>query len=78
MTLPESFAQVPVDFNDVQVIESREQGQGQRPESRSDLDDVIIVAGIYGGEDPLDDRTIDEKMLPEPFPRDVTASRHSC
>jgi hypothetical protein len=77
MTLPESLAQVPVDLDHVQVIEPREQGEGQRSETGSDLDDAVVAARIDGFDDLLDDLRIDEKMLAEPFPREVTASRHS-
>ena len=77
MTLPESLAQIPVDLDHVQVIEPREQREGQRSEAGSDLDDVIVWPGIDGREDSLDDFRIDEKVLAEPLPRDVTASRHS-
>jgi hypothetical protein len=77
MTLSESFAQVPVDLDDVEVIDPREQGRGQRSEARPDLDDVVVAAGIDGLDDSLDHFGIDEKMLAEPFPRDVTARQHS-
>jgi hypothetical protein len=77
VTLPEAFAQVPVDLDHVQVIEPREQGDGQGSESGSDLDDMIVAAGIDRPHDSLDDLRVDEEMLAEPLPRDVTASRHS-
>lgn len=77
MTLPESPAQISVDLDHVQVSEPREQGEGQRTEAGSDLDDVIVWAGIDGSDDPVDDFRIDEKVLAEPLPREVTARRHS-
>jgi len=61
----------------VQVVEPREQGEGQRSEAGPDLDDVVVAAGIDGSDDFLDGFSVDEKVLAEPLPRDVTASRHS-
>jgi len=61
----------------VQVIEPREQGKSQRSKSGPDLDDMIVAARVDRSHDSLDDFRIDEKMLSEPLPRDVTASRHS-
>src|SRR5262249_13292577 len=77
MTLPESLAQIPVDLDHVQVIEPSEQREGQRSEAGSDLDDVIVCAEADGCYDSLDVSRIDEKMLADPLPRGVTASRHS-
>ena len=69
-------AQIPVDLDDVQVIEPREQWHRQRPEAGTDFDDMIASPRIDGADDALDDRRIDEKVLAEPFPRSVPARCH--
>jgi hypothetical protein len=75
-TLSQTSAQVAVDLDDVQVLEAREQGDGERSEARPDFDDMIIPPGIDRVDYALDDGRVDEKVLAEPFPRNVPARRH--
>lgn len=76
MEFAQARTQVPVDLDDMQMIESREQGHGQRAETWTDFDDMIASPWIDGANDALDDRRIVEKMLPESFPWSVPARRH--
>jgi hypothetical protein len=76
MAFAQARAQIAVDLDDVQVIESREQRLRQCSEARTDFDDMIASPRIDGPDDALDNRRIDEKVLAEPLPRSVPARRH--
>jgi hypothetical protein len=76
VAIAQAPTQVPVDLDDMQVIEARQQRRGQRPQTRTDFDDMIASLWIDGGDDALDHRRIGEKVLAESFPRNVPGSRH--
>ena len=58
------------------MLDPIEERCGQRPESGTNLDDMIVPARIDGGDDPADDLPIDEKVLAESLARCVPEGLH--
>ncbi len=63
--------QVAVDFDDVQMIEARQQRLGNCPEAGADFDDRVAALRIDGGDDGIDDAAVNQEILPESFAGDV-------
>ena len=59
--------QVAVDFDDMQMIDTRHQRLGNCPQPWANFDDGFIAPGVHGRHDGGDDAGIDQKILTEAF-----------
>jgi len=68
--------QIPVQLDDVQVLDALKERDGQRAQPGAYFDDMFAAPRIDCRNDPLDDSPFDEKVLTESFARNMPACRH--
>jgi hypothetical protein len=68
-----SRGEIAVDFDDGQAPDALKQRPGQRAQARPDLDYVVVRSKVERRHDALDGVAVDQEMLAEASPREVTA-----
>ena len=76
VALTQALAQVPIELDDVKVLNALEQRGRQGPEPGAYFDDVLVPVRIDCGDDTLDNSPVDEKVLTKSFSWDMPAGRH--
>ena len=60
--------QVAIELDDGERLAALEQRTGQRAAARPDLDEGLSRPRVDRVDDPVDHRSVDEEVLPEPLP----------
>jgi hypothetical protein len=64
----EPDGQVAIELDDGECLAALEQRTGQRAAARPDLDQGLSGTRVDRADDPVDHRSVDEEVLPEPLP----------